>query len=101
MAMDGGMRAFLARDATQAWRALVELRPDRSAHRRLTFVQMAALLAAVTFLGWALWRWPGEVWIAAHAIGFVFFAAAIALRLSAAALAEPLPIVSELREDAP
>lgn len=101
MAMDGGVRAITAQDAARAWRALVELRPDRSAHRRLTYIQMACVLASGVALSWALWRAPGDVWHVGHALGFCFFAAAIAVRFVAAASAYRLPIAREAPEDAP
>lgn len=100
MAMDGGVRAQSAQDSARAWRALVELRPDRSAHRRLTYIQMAFVAAAIGGLAWALWRAPGDVWHVGHALGFGFFAAAIAVRFVAAASSHRLPISRDV-SDAP
>lgn len=100
--MDGGVRAVTARDVERAWRALIDIEPDRSAHRRVTYIQMVCLAACLAALGWALSRDAAAVWVALHVLTFALFALAIAFRFTAAALAaEPPPAPRAPPKDAP
>ncbi len=96
MAMDGGARTDWARQADDS-----ATRASSEARRRLTFVQMLALMLCLGgAAAWAL-QAPAHAWLALHAFAFAFFAAGIAFRFATAALAQPIPARRVRGEDVP
>jgi len=98
--MDGGAHQRLHAAHAISWRTLIE--PDRSAHRRLTYPQMAAfaLIAAALIAAFAADPRATAIWLSI--VASALFAAALAWRLCAAANALATPAAPlTTSEDAP
>jgi len=85
--MDGGAHQRVAAERAISWRTLVEIEPDRSAHRRLTYAQMAVFALLAGALVWALITDAAAALVVVSIVASALFAAALIWRLIAAAAA--------------